>query len=232
MKKASEVMQALQSVQAKRQALADKRMKRGTLADLCNMFEDGWREGQKERNPALMPARLVNRDRALLKSQIVGPAREAGIDVRAFGHWVASNWDGIGGTFFKKAKSYPANPAFPWLVRCLETYTAAFADRDGLDLSGIENPAHRVTAARVTAISRKAEQAIAAASESLSDLQAQLREAREENARLRTGKGLPIDDDPIYARASKIASRKITIGSYDEEPPSRRVKSKPTGNRK
>jgi hypothetical protein len=224
MKKASEVMQALQNVQAKRDALSDKRAKRGTLADLCNLFEEGWRSGQKERNPSLMPARLVARDRALLKSQIVGPAREAGIDVRAFGFWVAENWDGLGATFFKKAKSYPANPAFPWLVRCLESYTGAFHQRDGLDLSGLANPAHRVSAQALAAIADKADKAVASAAESLEDLKAQLREARTENEALRQSNGLPIDDDPVYARASKLAARKITIGSYDDVDAPRRSK--------
>jgi hypothetical protein len=224
MKKASEVMQALHNVQAKRDALADKRMKRGTLADLCNLFEDGWRSGQKERNPALMPARLVVRDRALLKSQIVGPAREAGIDVRDFAYWTALNWDGLGATFFKKAKSYPLQPAFAWLVRCLESYTGAYHQRDGLDLSGLANPAHRVSAQALAAIADKADKAINSATESIEDLKAQLREARTENEVLRQSSGLPIDDDPVYARASKLAARKITIGSYDDVEPPRRSK--------
>lgn len=197
--------------------LQAKRKARGSITDLCNLFEEGWRTGQKERNASIMPARLVSRDRALLKSQIIGPAREAGIDVQDFAKWCALNWDGIGATFFHKAKSYPQQPTFAWFVRCLETYSNAYAQRDGLDLSGKANPSQRVTTQAVAAISERAEKAVSRASETVADLQAQLREAREELARVRKTKGLPIDDDPVYAKAIKLASRKITIGRYDDD---------------
>lgn len=220
------------TVNAGRAKVAEKRKTRRSLADLCNLFEEGWRTGQKERDASIMPARLVSRDRALLKSQIIGPARDAGIDVQDFANWCALNWDGIGATFFKKAKSYPAQPAFAWFVRCLETYSSAYAQRDGLDLSGLANPSHRVSTQAVAAISATAEKAVSRATDAVADLQAQLREAREDNERLRRAKALPIDDDPVYARASKLAARKITIGSYDEEAPAAPVRRKLTRHRK
>lgn len=210
------------TVEAGRAKIAEKRKTRRSLSDLCNLFEEGWRSGQKERNPKIMPARLVSRDRALLKTQIIGPARDADIDPQAFANWIALNWDGIGATYFQKAKSYPEHPSFAWLVRCLETYTGAYHARDGIDLSGLANPSQRVSTKAVKDIADQADKAVNIAADRVADLQAQLREAREDNERLRAAKALPIDDDPVYARASKLAARKITIGKYDDETPVRR----------
>lgn len=233
MSKADDLKKAIfAGVAEQRNRLQAQRKTRRSLADLCNLFEEGWRTGQKERDASIMPARLVSRDRALLKSQIIGPARDAGIDVQDFANWCALNWDGIGATFFKKAKSYPSQPAFAWFVRCLETYSSAYAQRAGLDLSGLANPSHRVSTQAVAAISATAEKAVSRATDAVADLQAQLREAREDNERLRRAKALPIDDDPVYARASKLAARKITIGSYDEEAPAAPVRRKLTRHRK
>jgi len=202
----------MQQVQGKRDAVEKKRRTRGNLSDMCSLFEAAWRKGQHERDSKVLASRLVTRDRALLKSQIVGPARDLGIDMEEFAYWTAVNWDAIGGQYFRKAKSYPAAPSFPWLVRCLETYTRAFAARDDLDPTAQRKDAQRVTAQAVAVIQN------VAASE-LDDLKAQLREARSDNTKLREQFGLSVDDDPVYARAVKLASKKVTIGRYDDDEP-------------
>lgn len=227
MSKASELKELiLASAKAKQDSLTAKRKGRMNFSDMCNLFEEGWRSGQRERDQTVMPGRLVARDRALLKTQIIGPARDAGIDPKDFAYWIAVNWDGIGATFFKKAKSYPAQPAFAWLVRCLETYSGAYAQRDGLDLSGLANPSPQVSQRAVAQLSENAIKLATASQDTVADLQAQLREAYRENETLKRGKSLPIEDDPVYARASKLASRRIVIGSYDDE------ESKPAVRRK
>ena len=207
---AKELMDRLAEMEHKRQAVQDKRKSRGTLPDLCNLFESAWRNGQNERNPKIMPSRLVARHRALLKSQIIGPARDVGLDIEDFAYWCALHWDAIGGTYFKKAKSYPDQPAFAWFVRCLETYTTAYSNRDALDPTATLKPSQRVTAGPY-------KPAAPGASSKLADLEAQLRLANEENEKLRAAKGLPVDDDPVYARAIQLASRKIVIGKYEDD---------------
>ncbi len=197
--------------------LQAKRASRATLADRATLAENAWRKGQTDRDRGTLPGKLIPRDRKLLKDHIIRAAEGLDFDPADFLHWCAVNWDGIGGAFFQKAKSYPTAPAFPWLVRCLQTYSEAYRQRDTLDLSAAGNPSQRVSAQAVAAISQRAEKAVTVAAETVADLQAQLREARAENTALRQGKALPIDDDPVYARASKLASRKITIGRFDDD---------------
>jgi hypothetical protein len=125
----------LASVAARQGKVADKRKKRGTLPDLCKLFEAGWTAGQREASPGTPATRIVaSRDIALLKSQIIIPFRDANLDVEEFSKWVTLNWGGIGATYFAKTKQYPHEPAFRWLVRCLETYTKAFMERDTIEL--------------------------------------------------------------------------------------------------
>lgn len=205
-------------IDEKRSALQSKREKRATVADLCALFEDGWRNGQRERDGSYLPARLVPRDRALLKSQIIVPGRDVGLDVKEFAHWVTAHWDAIGAQYFKKAKSYPKYPAFRWLISCLETYNAAYQNRDYLDTTGKLPDSQRVSAEAVAATKSEAQAALQAAERQIADLKAQLKEQEGENKRLRVKRGMAADDDPIYAKAIKLASRKITIGSYDDEP--------------
>ena len=211
-------------VDAQRSALQSKREKRATIADLCALFEDGWRNGQRERDSTYLPARLIPRDRSLLKTQIVVPGREVGLDVKEFAHWVSANWDAIGAQYFKKTKAYPQAPAFRWFIACLETYTLAFQNRDYLDTTGKLPDYRRVSAEAVAATKSEAKAALSAAERQIADLKAQLKEQESENKKLRAKRGMAADDDPIFAKAIKLGQRKITIGSYDDEPEPRKRK--------
>lgn len=199
--------------------LQQKRAKRQSIADLCNMFEAAWRKGQHERDRSVLAARLVARDRKLLKDQIIYPSRELDMNIVDFAEWVAVHWDAIGAAYFKKAKSYPAAPAFPWLVRCLETYVTAYRNRDSLDPTGKLPDAARASASAVAAISARVEKAIAAQADDIDDLRRQLAEAQRENEKLKLERGLPVEDDPVYARVIKQARRPVAIGRYDDEEP-------------
>lgn len=228
MSKADEIKGAiLASVASRSNRLHQKRAKRQSIADLCTLFEDAWRKGQHERDRSILAARLVARDRKLLKDQIIYPARELDMDVADFAKWVAVHWDAIGAAYFKKAKAYPSAPAFRWLVRCLETYTTAYKNRDSLDPSGKLPDAQRVSTEALAALSDRTEKAIKAATADLDDLRMQLDEARRENEKLKQARGLPVEDDPVYTRIIQQAKRKVTIGSYDDdEPKPRRIKIK------
>jgi hypothetical protein len=148
----------------------------------------------------------------LLKSQIIGPARDLDMDVEAFGYFVSLHWDAIGATYFKKSKAYPERPAFAWFVRCLETYTEAFTARDSLDPTAKPGSRQRVTSAAVTALADQSDKALAAAASQIEYLEARLREAED---------GAAIDD----SFNTKKLRRATHIPSFDDPQP-RRVKLK------
>lgn len=215
---AADVLASVQStVAAARETLATKRRSRATLADMCSLFENAWNKGQRERTRSIPPTRLVPRDRSLLKTQLVMPFRDSDMQIEDFAYWVAKHWDAIGAQYFQKSKAYPEVPAFRWLVTCLETYTLAYQHRDSLDPTGTPNTAQRVSAGVLAASKADAAEALAIAKKQIADLQAQLKEAGAEAVKVRRAKGLPLDDDPVYARVIQKASRKITIGNYDDD---------------
>ena len=216
MNKADELKNSIFSgVAARRTALHDKRKARASVPDLCNLFEDGWRSGQHERDSTVLASRLGAKHRKLLKTQIVYPSRELNIDLQDFAHFVTLHWDGIGQTLFKKAKTYPAAPTFAWFVACLETYMRAYTDREIIDFTPgtTGQPGHLL---HVSTRHYTANTGYSSPAEHIADLEAQLREERREKA---SGNGLPVESDPVYARVKKMASRKIVFGKYDEEEP-------------
>lgn len=207
------------SVGAARDKVRDKRRKRRTLADLCSLFENAWNRGQREKSKEVPPTRLVQRDRALLKSQIITPFRDTTIDIEDFAYWVALNWHAIGAQYFTKSKRYPELPAFRWLVKCLETYTLAYQNREYLDENAsLSRTQMRKKVAAVEKIQESADRSIASMQSEVEDLRRQLAERDKDNARLREQLGEAEDDDPILAHAVRAAKRKVKIGSYDDEP--------------
>lgn len=117
-------------VTARRERLDNQRRERLTLADRVKLFEKAWQRGQRERSKDTLPSRILGRNVKLLKDQILRPMEGLNIDPEEFAYWVAANWDSIGNRHFTKSKRYPENPAFPWLIACLDTYMTAYNLRD------------------------------------------------------------------------------------------------------
>jgi hypothetical protein len=199
----------------------DKRKARRSTTDLASLFEAAWGKGQRERSTAVPPARLIPRDRKALKDQVINPSLETELDVEDFAYWTALHWDAIGGTYFAKAKSYPGYPAFRYLVAALPTFLLAYQNKEYLDEDtvGVSSPALRRKAAAVDAVKVDAVELDKLRNETIADLKAQLREEQKQTAKLRAQQGLPVDDDPVYARIAAVASKQITIGKWDDDEP-------------
>lgn len=121
----------LATVASKRDKLDSKRRGRRTLADQVALFEQAWQDGQRKRDSSILPSRILGKHRAILKSQILKPSADT-LDTEHFARWTAENWDVVRDAYFSKSSKYPENPAFPWLVACLETYVTAYSNRDHL----------------------------------------------------------------------------------------------------
>lgn len=203
----------------------EKRAKRRTIGDQTNLFVQEWERGQRDNPKYSAPARLVSRDRKLLKDQIIHPFQNGNSKPEDFAYWVAKNWDAIGAQYFSKSKKYPEYPAFRWLVACLETYLVAYEQRDYLDETATMD---RTAAARQSSAAKQAiedaKQYRASTDEEVEDLRRQLREQDKEMSKLRAEKGMEPDDDPVYNRVIKTASKRPTIGSFDEPEPRKRPK--------
>jgi hypothetical protein len=194
----------------------EKRRKRRTLPDMCNLFETNWAAGQRETTPGMPVAKILSRDRALLKTRIIKPFDQSGTDIEGFARWVSQHWQAIGAQFFPKSKGYPERPAFRWLIVCLDTYIDAWAQKDYLDPEGKISTSHlHKKAANADAMVADAMLYGKATKEELTDMAAQLAEARKEIAELRKG-GIVKEADPIYEEIRQGAMKPTVFGNYEE----------------
>jgi hypothetical protein len=216
------------NVTAAANKVRDKRRTRRTLPDMCNLFEGAWVAGQRETSPGLPVAKILSRDRALLKTRIIKPFDQSGTDIEGFSRWVAQHWQAIGAQFFPKSKGYPERPAFRWLIVCLDSYVDAYAQREFLDPDGKISFSHVAKkAASADLIAEDALRYGKATKAEVADLQAQLAEARKEIASMRET-GAVHEPDPVFAKIVKGASKPTVFGDYDEgdakRPKRRKVK--------
>lgn len=225
MGKADDLKQRLLSSVAERSnRLQAKRKASGTLASRTALAEQAWRNGQLARNPKSFPAKLDNRYRKLLKDQVIRAGESIDLDPADFLHWVAETWDTLGIHYFAKSKSYPADPHFGWLIKCLATYSKAYVERDSVDLSPAPVQAP-VTVNRPPAGYKTWE-------EYAEFLRVDRDVAHRELKAMTAGKELPDDDDPVYARIKEMASRKIVIGKFDEDEEAKPARRKLRKHRK
>jgi hypothetical protein len=219
MAKADDLLASVTSaVGAKRDALKTKRKTRRNLGDVATLFEQAWTQGQKDSNPSMPVSKLMDRDRALLKSRIVIPFETTDVDPEAFALWCATHWQAIGAAHFTKSKKYPERAAFRWLVTCLDTYVTAYSQKDLLDETGSMNATTNARIAkRTTEVVEQTARITEAYSAEAEDLRLQLAASRKEATELRDRMGLETEDDPVYAKVIRTAKKKFTIGSYDDE---------------
>lgn len=192
-------------VDAGRAKLDSKRRSRMTLADRVALAEKAWQRGQRTRSDFAPPSRILGKWRAVLKRDVLKPMENSTMDFEEFFEWVAENWDAIGAQYFAKSKKYPDNPAFPWLVTCLEAYTNAFQQREYLDLTGTRSKVDLMRQAagfeqathQVEAVAGAAQSKIAALEAELKEANKRLREAK------RTGKVKPTTHEKELMEATK-----------------------------
>jgi hypothetical protein len=213
-------------VNAKREKVASKRRGRRTLADMSALFIQSWERGQRESDSTTIPTRIVNKDRALLKSQLLKAFQRTEIDIEDFAYWCANKWDAIGANYFTKSKKYPTTPAFRWLVACLEIYVQAYDNREFMDDTAKHTPDRLRTATKRD--NEKLQSIATVSATELADAKRELAQLTAENQKLRDGKGMEPDDDPVYSNLIKTAKRKIVIGSYEEKPKLRIKRRKKT----
>jgi hypothetical protein len=206
------------SVDGKREALVAKRRTRMTLADRVVLFERSWMRGQRERSSDIPPNRFVNRDKKLLKDQLLKPAEGTKLDIEEFAYWVALNWTSIGAKYFTKTRKYPANPAFGWMIRCLETYTLAYQEREYLedvtiDRKDIERRERRKDESVEARIERERRK-----DDELAALRAELAEANEElRQAARRGRVRKTDLDREIEKAGKPKRGRIDPKKYNDK---------------
>jgi hypothetical protein len=216
---AAEILASVQTtVTAGRTKITDKRKKRRTLQDACALFEAEWASGQRDRDSTAPANRIVGKDRALLKNQIIKRSEGTDLDTDAFAYWVAKNWQAIGATYFEKAKRYPERPVVPWLIACFETYIIAYQQREHLDTEGTRSQTELLKRSAATSAVQKAGQDVAAAQQDqINLLEAQLREARE----LMATRNLDaVENDMVDPEAKAIIAkgRNMQFPDYDDEP--------------
>lgn len=234
----SEIMQSITAgVQERRDRVTQKRKVRRTLADRAALFETEWLRGQREKNSKRPPARIVGRDRALIKSQILKNAEGTELDTDAFAYWVAHHWQAIGAQYFPNSKRYPEFPVIPWLIKCFEVYITAFEQREFLDEDGTKSDTDYMRrAAQADKIREAGINALAAADRENANLRAQLRERdRLLEEAVKSGGKLPRNDlltDEQHAMIER--GKKMQFPSYDEDmqrQDKRKRKLKRKGNR-
>ena len=213
------------AVDSKREKVFSERRSRGTLADGASLFAVAWARGSKERNPRMPANRLIARDRALLKSQIVGPFRDSDVNIEEFAFWCAKNWDAIGATYFQKSKGYPETPAFRWLVVCLETYLLAFENKDYLDETlQLDSKNMRQKAATTDRVIAQAANAAKHSTDEITFLKQAMKELASENRRLK-GEG-KIDTAPTIDYSDWPKPKIMKPVAYDDAPLPRKLKRK------
>ena len=215
------------AVDSKREKVFSDRRKRGTLADGASLFAVAWARGSKERNPRMPANRLIARDRALLKAQIVKPFRDSDVDIEEFAFWCAKHWDAIGATYFQKSKGYPETPAFRWLAVCLETYLLAFENREYLDETlQLDSKNMRQKAATTDRVIAQAASAAKHSTDEIAFLRQAMKELAAENRRLK-GEG-KTDDAPTIDYSDWKQPKVMKPVAFDDEPsPKRKLKRKP-----
>lgn len=221
----AQILAAAQDYVAERSnRLQAKRKASGTLAARTALAEQAWRDGQLARNAKSFPAKLDARYRKLLKDQVIRPAESLDLDSAEFLHWVAENWNALGSAYFAKSKSYPADPHFGWLIKCLATYSKAYTERDTVDLA----PAP----VQVPVNKKRVPEGFRTWEEYAEYLRVDRDAAHRELKAMTAGKELPDDDDPVYARIKEQASRKIVFGKFDDDEEAAPVRRKLRKHRK
>lgn len=228
---AADVLQGITaSVSAGRDKVAAKRKSRRSLADMVALFESNWAKGQRDAGSS-MPNRIVGRDRALIKSQLLKRVQGGNFDTDAFAYWVARHWSAIGAQYFNKVKVYPEHPVMPWFITCMETYILAYEQREYLDEEGSRSHTNLMRKAKAAGTTAEATARIAKErAAKVAELEAELRAMDEELTELRKEK---YKDGPIYHDAidedfaEKLArDRKISLPDYDDPQPKKRLKRK------
>lgn len=225
---AAQIMQDVAtSVSHRKEKVTAKRKARRNLADMTALFESEWARGQREKDKSAPANRIVGRDRALLKTQILQRSHGTDLDTDAFAYWVAHNWQAIGATYFEKAKRYPERPAIPWLIKCFETYIIAWQQRDTLNTEGTRSQTDLMRRAAQTTQMQDAGRAVA---EDLERENALLRaQLKERDAIIRKrGNDNDDDNDMLDAETKRIVSRgkKLVLPDYDDEPAPKPRKAK------
>lgn len=185
-KAANDVLASVTSlVNQRRDKLTQKRKTRRTVSDMVALFESNWSKGQRDAGASL-PARIVGKDRALIKSQLLKRVQDGSFDTDAFGYWVAHHWQAIGAQYFSKVKSYPELPNVPWFIKCMETYLTAFAQREFLDEAGTRSHTDIMRSAkRANTEVQKTDALLQSIASELSEERQARRDFAKENAELR-----------------------------------------------
>ena len=229
---AAQIMQDVaRTVDVGREKITAKRKARRTLADRCALFEQEWARGQRDRDSSTPTTRIVGKDRALLKTQILRNAENTELDTDAFAYWVTNNWQAVGATYFAKAKSYPERPTMPWLVKTFETYLIAWQQREHLDTEGTRSQTELMKRSAGAAIDKERAKAIVDDSQrEIAMLKAQLAERDGMIDKLQAGEEIENDMLDEDTRA-KLKYKPIALPDYDDDipaPKKRKLKRKRT----
>lgn len=221
----SDVSAKVKAGSAKVQA---KRKTRRTLADRTALFETEWANGQRDRDSTMPAARIVGKNRALLKQHVLKRFENTEVDTDAFAYWVAHNWQAIGAEYFAKSKKYPERPVMPWLVSLLDIYVVAYQQKDTLNTEGTRSQTELMKRAAQTTQVQEAGRYVAEAQLSeMAVLKAQLAEA---NRLLAKKSGAAVNPDlNEEAQALVAKGKRMTFPAYDDAPApkKRKLKRKP-----
>lgn len=217
---AAQIMQDVAtSVNNGREKITAKRRNRRTLADMTALFEQQWAKGQRDRDSSAPANRIVGRDRALLKTQIIERSRNTDLDTDEFAYFVGHNWQAIGAAYFPKSKKYPERPVMPWLIKCFEIYVVAFQQREHLDTEGTMS---RTDLMHKAASTERVKETAAASLEAMERenllLKSQLKE-RDQIIKA-SGAGRAIDNDMLDDKAKAVIAKgsRMQFPDYDDEP--------------
>lgn len=222
---ASEILAAVNSkVAERRDRQTTKRKARGTLADRTALFEAAWLRGQREKDSKRPPARIVGKDRALIKSQIIKPAEGTDLDTEQFAAWVGQHWQAIGAQYFTKSKHYPEVPVIPWLIKCFEIYVTAYQQREFLDETGTKSTTdYMARAAKVDEMQHASNKALSDADREIALLKAELKESKALLAEAeKTG---TVRNDGWYTEEQERIinkGKRMVFPDFDDEPQPKR----------
>lgn len=121
--------EALAHASGQKKTVETKRKKRGTLPDLCALFEDAWLAAIANRDQTLPRYVFNQRQVRNLKLKIIKPLQHTEIDFQDLATYIVQHWVEIKGLYFKKSSSYPDSPAISWVIACSETYVSAYQSK-------------------------------------------------------------------------------------------------------